>query len=189
LPYAWELCGLEGYHFDAADRHRAEQWEWVRRIAEGAAPAPRVERPIAEMDGSEQRRRGLLCRSGEFALPIIVALVTGQEASIPAINVRNDRLIPNLPDWAIVEVPGRAGTDGLRGVPVGPLPAGVVAICNTQLGVQDLTVEAAVHGSRELALQALLADPVVQSADAAERTLDALLAIHAPYLPAFRGEG
>jgi len=43
-----------------------------------------------------------------------------------------------------------------------------------------------VHGSRGLALQALLADPVVQSADAAEKCLDELLHVHAPYLPQFR---
>jgi len=42
-----------------------------------------------------------------------------------------------------------------------------------------------VSGDRRLALQALLADPVVQSAEAAEKTLDELLAVHAPYLPQF----
>jgi len=94
-------------------------------------------------------------------------------------------LIPNLPDWAIVEVPAVAGADGLRGVQVGRLPPCIASLLNTQVHVQDLVVEAAVHGSREVALQALLADPVVHSAQAAEKTLDDLLRVHAPYLPQF----
>ena len=46
-------------------------------------------------------------------------------------------------------------------------------------------VEAAVTGDRQIALQALLADPVVQSARAAEQTLDELLRLEAAYLPQF----
>jgi len=34
-------------------------------------------------------------------------------------------------------------------------PIGSAALCNAQVGVQDLVVEAAVHGSRQLALEAL----------------------------------
>jgi len=44
-------------------------------------------------------------------------------------------------------------------------------------------VTAAVTGDRKVALQALLADPVVPSARAAEATLDALLRLQADYLP------
>ncbi len=58
-----------------------------------------------------------------------------------------------------------------------------------QVAIQDRAVEAAVHGDRQAALQALLLDPVVWSYDAAVRILDELLAAHAPYLPRFRGPG
>ncbi|MBA3948203.1 MAG: alpha-glucosidase/alpha-galactosidase [Herpetosiphonaceae bacterium] len=186
LSYGWEFCGLDGYHFAEADRHRAEQWAWISRVASGTEPPPA--RPIASLaeDGSPVDPRRVARLSPEFAWTIINAIVLGRPASIPAVNVRNEGLIPNLPPWAIVEVPGVAGPDGVHGVPIGPLPGGIAALCNTQAAVQDLTVEAAVHGSRELALQALLADPVVQNTHAAEQTLDELLSIHAPYLPTFR---
>ena len=59
------------------------------------------------------------------------------------------------------------------------------ALCNTQVGVQKLVVEAAVTGSRQIALQAMLADPVVQSAEAGRKCLDELLAVHKAYLPRF----
>ena len=51
--------------------------------------------------------------------------------------------------------------------------------------VQSLAVDAAVKGSRELALQAMLVDPVIQSWEAAEKTLNELLEVHARYLPQF----
>jgi alpha-galactosidase len=168
LPYAWEYCGLEGYDFDAADRHREASWKRLRRVAAGDA------------DGLPIKS------SGEFAFPIIASMLTGRNDLILAVNVRNDGLIGNLPDWAIVEVPAIAAPDGVRGVHMGDLPCGIAALCSTQVGVQDLTIEAAVHGSRRLALEALLVDPVVDSLVAAEKTLDELLRVHAPYLSLFK---
>jgi alpha-galactosidase len=56
---------------------------------------------------------------------------------------------------------------------------------NTQASVQDLCVEAALKSSRELALKALLADPVVDSLSSAERMLDEILRVQREYLPLF----
>jgi alpha-galactosidase len=176
LPFAWEYCGLEGYDFAAADADRARAWAQLEAMASGQAPLPA---PNAA-DG-----RPLLQPSGEFAFPIIASQLASRSDLIEAVNIRNDGLIAGLPDWAIVEVPAVASRAGLRGVQVGALPPGITALLNTQAHVQDLAVEAAVHGSRRLALQALLADPVVHSARAAEACLDELLATHRPYLPRF----
>ena len=120
-----------------------------------------------------------------IAVPIITGVLGNTHQYELAVNVPNRGLIPNLPDWAVVEAPGVAGPDGLRGVQIGPLPKGIAALCRTQVGVQDLCVDAAVLGSRELALQAMLADPVVQDAEAGRKCLDELLSVHAPYLPQF----
>jgi alpha-galactosidase len=51
-----------------------------------------------------------------------------------------------------------------------------------QASVQQLAVEAAVHASKELALQALLIDPVVDSTSAAVKLLDELWAVNRPYI-------
>jgi len=48
--------------------------------------------------------------------------------------------------------------------------------------VQALAVEAAVRASKEIALQALLIDPVVNSASAAEKLLDELWEVNRPYI-------
>ena len=64
-------------------------------------------------------------------------------------------------------------------------PPALTAIFNQQIAVQDRAVEAAVHGDRQAALQALLLDPVVWSYEAAVKILDELLAVHARHLPQF----
>ena len=48
-----------------------------------------------------------------------------------------------------------------------------------------LTVEAAVHGDRNAAYQALLTHPLGPSGDKVEAVLADMLAIHKPYLPQF----
>jgi len=70
----------------------------------------------------------------------------------------------------------------VHGVKVGSVPKGFAGLLNNQVAVNDLGVEAALQGSRELALQALLVDPVVDDAAAAERALDAVLAYQKDYL-------
>jgi alpha-galactosidase len=54
-----------------------------------------------------------------------------------------------------------------------------------ELEIQELAVAAAVEGSRALALQALLVDPLVHDARAAEAFLDGVLTRHRAYLPRF----
>jgi alpha-galactosidase len=46
-------------------------------------------------------------------------------------------------------------------------------------------VDAAVHGDRELALQALLLDPMINDIDRARAILDDFLSTFAEYLPQF----
>ncbi len=54
-----------------------------------------------------------------------------------------------------------------------------------EIEIQKLAVEAAMTGSRALALQALLIDPVVNSASAAQAFLDEMLVAHRQHLPVF----
>jgi alpha-galactosidase/6-phospho-beta-glucosidase family protein len=71
-------------------------------------------------DVAEGKADGLPLRSsGEFAFPIIASTLTGCNDLIPAVNIRNDGLIGNLPDWAVVEVPAVAAVDRVCGVRVG----------------------------------------------------------------------
>jgi alpha-galactosidase len=169
LSYAWETCGLDGYDFDGADRWAEQQWRWLRRLAGGEEPV-----------------ESLLERGwGERAVPIITGVLGNTHQYELAVNVPNDGFIPNLPDGAIVEVPATVDASGVHGVHVGPLPEPIAAMCRNQIAVIDRVVEAAVHGDRGAALQALLLDPVVGAVSQAEAILDEMIEVHADFLPQF----
>ncbi len=96
--------------------------------------------------------------------------------------VYNRGAIPNLPENLAVEVPVMADAAGVHPVSMGPLPDPIAKLMSMQANVQQLAVDAAVHASKETALQALLIDPVVNSAAAAEKMLDELWEINRPYI-------
>jgi alpha-galactosidase len=81
-----------------------------------------------------------------------------------------------------VEVPIVADAVGAHPVSLGPLPDPVAKLLSIQASVQQLSVEAGVRGSKEIALQALLIDPVINSTTAAARLLDELWEINRPYI-------
>jgi len=76
-------------------------------------------------------------------------------------NVVNAGVLTNLPDDAIVEVPGYVDALGVHIPVIGPLPLGCAAVCNASISVQRLAVEAAVHGDDLLLRQAMMMDPLV----------------------------
>lgn len=75
-------------------------------------------------------------------------------------NVVNHGTITNLPDDAIVEVPGYVDANGVNIPRVGDLPLGCAAVCNSSISVQRMAVEAAVHGDDTLLRQAMMMDPL-----------------------------
>ena len=101
-------------------------------------------------------------RGGEHGSYIIEGLETGRLYR-GHFNVVNTGCITNLPDDAIVEVPGYVDANGVNIPRVGDLPLGPAAICNASISVQRLAVEAAVHGDVFLLKQAMLMDPLVSA--------------------------
>jgi alpha-galactosidase len=102
-----------------------------------------------------------------------------------AVNVVNDGAIANLPPGAIVEVPARICRNRVMPLQVGPLPKGIVELCARQVAIQELTLQAAVNGDRNAALQALVLDPVVPDMATARWVLDELLKVHALHFRQF----
>ena len=170
LAYAWEYCGLDGYDFDEVDRWAEDRWCQLELWASGKEPVDDL----------------LRHRSGEIAVSIIVGVLNNTHQYELAVNVPNAGYVSNLPSWAIVEVPATVDATGVHGVNVGPLPEPIAAMCRTQIAIIDRLVEAAVHGDRNAALEALLLDPVVNSASQAETILDEMLKAHKNFLPQFR---
>lgn len=99
-------------------------------------------------------------RSKEHGSYIIEGLETGRIYR-GHFNVVNNGTISNLPEDAIVEVPGYADRNGINIPKVGELPLGCAAVCNASISVQRMSVEAAVNGNDTLLRQAMMMDPLV----------------------------
>jgi len=129
-------------------------------------------------------------RSGEHASWIVEALETGRTYR-GHFNVRNYGCISNLPEEAIVEVPGYVDRNGMSIPRVGPLPIGCAAICRASIGVQELAVEAAIHGDVTLLKQAFMMDPLVGAVNnppEISQMVDEMLVAQAKWLPQYKKE-
>jgi len=118
----------------------------------------------------------------ESAIPIIEGILTDSNILEPSVNIPNDNIITNITKEAIVECPGVINKNGIKGVNLGEYPIGLAALLRKQYSVQDLTVEAILKRSKELALQALLADPVIETYWQAKHILDEMLQIQKKYI-------
>ncbi|RPJ47538.1 MAG: alpha-glucosidase/alpha-galactosidase, partial [Chloroflexi bacterium] len=120
--------------------------------------------------------------SGERGVAVITAMLNDKKAPIESGVVYNRGAIPNLPDDLAVEVPVSVDAQGVHPVCLGPLPDGIAKLLHMQASCQQLSVDAAVDGSKELALQALLIDPVINSSLAAEKILNELWEWNKPFI-------
>ena len=82
-------------------------------------------------------------------------------------------------------MPALVDRAGAHPVPVAPLPPEMLGLVQAVTAYEVLAIEAARTGDREVALRALLANPLVRQWDLAEPVLDALLAANREHLPAF----
>jgi alpha-galactosidase len=174
VPWAADVIGTAGYDFEAFDRRSRAA---VARLEAWGSGDLSVEPLLAEPSQES--------RVDHSAAEIMGDVIGGRTRRRPSFIVPNEGCIDNLPLDAVVEVPGLVQDGVPRGVPVGSLPDHVAALVRHELSIQEVAVEAAVEGSRELALRALLLDPVVNSARAADRFLDDVLRTHRDVLPRF----
>jgi alpha-galactosidase len=127
-------------------------------------------------------------RSQEHGSYIVESLETGRLYR-GHFNVVNNGTITNLPDDAVVEVPGYVDYNGINIPKVGDLPLGCAAVCNASISVQRLSVEAAVHGDDLLLRQAMMMDPLVGAVcnpPEIWQLVDEMLVAQAQWLPQYK---
>lgn len=104
------------------------------------------------------------------ALDVMVAL-TKSSPWIDIVNTPNRGVIPGLPDDAVVEVNAVVRKGGVEPLPVPALELDKLALLQTVKAYERLTIAAAVEGSYEKALLALVAHPLVPTAEKAAAVL------------------
>ncbi len=104
---------------------------------------------------------------------------------IHVINTRNNGAVSSYPsDW-VLELPAKVDRSGIHPLPAEPLPPVCFGLLSQVKMYELLTVEAAVHGDRNAAYQALLTHPLGPSADCVREVLEDMLDINSQWLPQF----
>jgi alpha-galactosidase len=164
----WEKYQLQLYAWDEAEASREAMWGDIESMGAGKASVDKLRTTISE-----------------GAVEVIEGIGANLNLYQQSVNIPNNGYITNLPQGAVVEVPGVISAGGVQGLGMGALPAAIAELIRRETALVDLVVEAAVTGSREVALQALLFDPTIDDIDTARRILDDIVATHAAYLPQF----
>lgn len=121
----------------------------------------------------------------ELVMDIINAIRDNREYIVSA-NLPNTGQVPNLPPTAIIESPAVTKNGMLHALPQEPLPSALAGALATRYQWVETIVEAALEGSRDKFIQALVLDGYVESFDMAVKLADELLTEQAAYLPQFK---
>ncbi len=123
--------------------------------------------------------------SGEDAHSLVLAMLDGNN-SRHTVNMPHDGALgAGIAPGALIECMASVDKRGARGVALGELPPVVKALTQRLNAVHDLTVEAALEGSKEKVIQALLLDPSVVEFDRVPMMVDDMLKTYKNYLPRF----
>jgi alpha-galactosidase len=164
-----------------------------------------VREPPGGAAGQTRRREqlaGLERELGEIGLPdpeaswldgeglgVLIAAIASGRRHVHIVNVANRGSIPNLPDYAVVEIEAVTDSTGLRPIHTGPAPVALMGLLQKRIAWQELVADAGVKGDRNLALQAMLVDEMAVVPEQAEAMLDELLESSKELLPQFRPAG
>ncbi len=130
----------------------------------------------------------LMKRGGAWYSTVATQLLTAHyndSGETHIVNIKNDGAVKEWPaDW-VLEMPATVHKSGITPIPTEPLPPAQFGLIAAVKAYELLTVEAAVHGDREAAYQALLVHPLGPKADKVQAVLDDMLETHRDYLPQF----
>jgi len=123
--------------------------------------------------------------TGEGLGTLMEAISLGRR-QVQIVNIANKGAVPNLPDYANVEIEAVTDSCGVRGIYIGDAPTSLKGLLERRIAWQELVADAAVKGDKNLAIQALLIDEMAILPEKAELMLDELLSASKSMLPQFK---
>jgi len=169
--YYGKTLGVDAYSFERTIAHGDEIYE--RMAAQAAGEAPLDEAVFRRAAGEHEQ-----------LLDILDSIAWDKRKTYSA-NLPNRGAVLALPANAILELTAAATGRALRPLLVPDFPPLLAAPLIRKIAAVELTVEAALTGSRALFVEALLADGCVSDPAVAGRLADDLLAAHKAHLPQF----
>ncbi len=184
-------CSYLHYYY-MADRMLTEELEAAKTKGTRAEVVQEIERELFELYKDPNlaiKPPQLEQRGGAYyslAAVNLISSIYNKRKDIQQVNVRNQGILPFLPDDASIEVNCVIDSEGAHPVrietPVAPQIRGLIQVVKAY---EELTVEAAVKGDRGAAVQALTIHPLVPSAEVARKLVDEIIAENKAYLPQF----
>jgi 6-phospho-beta-glucosidase len=180
---------LEYYYY--TDRKLAAQQGWPPSRAEEVME---VEADLLQNyaePGRTEPPENLMKRGGAYYSTVATQLLNAHYNDLGethVVNARHGGAVPGWPEDWVLELPCRVDSEGIHPLPAEPLPPVCFGLLAHVKAYELLTVEAAVHGDRKAAYQALLAHPLGPGADRIQTVLDDILETHQAHLPQFWGE-
>ncbi len=169
--YYGHTLGLDSYSFEGTIKAGDNIFESMRKVALSSDPLP-------------EDYFGGISGEHEQVTDIVTSIRTGRQVVYSA-NVPNRGQAPNLPDDAVIECPCITACGDLHAIAQAPLDAGIAGTLATRLLWAETIVDAALTGSRDKFVQALILDGAVASVEKAGLLADDLLRAHAEHLPDF----
>ena len=168
----------------------AEQEAWPPSRAENVME---IENGLLQQYAEPERSEppaDLMKRGGAYYSTVATQLLNAHyndAGETRVLNTPHAGAVPGWPaDW-VLEMPCRIDAQGVHPIPTRPLPPVCFGLLAQLKSYEILTAEAAVHGDRNAAYQALLAHPLGPAADQVQAVLDDMLEINRRYLPQFWG--
>lgn len=177
---------LQYFYYTARKLAEQEHWppsraEQVQEIEKGllkqyADPA------LTEMPAD------LMKRGGAYYSTVATQLLNAHYNDLNethVVNIKHGGAVSSYPaDW-VLEMPCNVNRAGVQPIPTEPLPDACFGLVAQVKSYELLTVQAAVHGDREAAYQALITNPLGPKPADAQAVLDDLLETNKQYLPQF----
>ena len=184
----FELFNRYNYLPITTDSHLGEYLQWAYSVADHEGILDfynKYKKKCSTFYDSEETYRDYFEIDGkmnERIVPILEGVVADLDHEEPAVNIPNKGFIEYLPDGIVVEVPAVINNNGVSGIKLENYPKSFATLLLNQVSVIELTTSAILQHSKDIALQALLADPVVDNVGAAEKMLDTILNLQSTYL-------
>lgn len=184
-------CSYLHYYY-MSDKMLAEEMEAAKTDGTRAEVVQRLEKDLFELYKDPNlavKPAQLEKRGGAFYSLAAINLLTSiynNRKDIQQVNVRNNGVLPFLPDDASIEVNCVIDSDGAHPVQLDTtVPAQIRGLLQVVKAYEELTVEAAVHGDVDAAVQALTIHPLVASAEIAQKLVADIITENRSYLPQF----
>ncbi|CAM4083162.1 6-phospho-beta-glucosidase [Saccharibacillus endophyticus] len=188
------LKSVPSYYLKYFYLHRellAEQQEAAAKGETRAETVQRLEDELFELYEDvnlAEKPKQLEQRGGAYYSEAAVKLMNSlynDKGDIQTLNIANNGNLDFLPDDACIEVNCKVLKTGPVPIPVQIVPEAAKGLIHAVKTYEQLAIQAAVTGSRELALTALAHHPLVPSVNDAEKMLDEMLERNKDYLARF----